>query len=73
MLGPRSKSHSDGKNVTITTVRNISPYLIEGSDTAIVSRTKPICSVPEIIYGSKPVEAGNLILSDDEKKQFHNS
>jgi hypothetical protein len=26
--------------------------------------------VPEIIYGSKPVEAGNLILSDDEKKQF---
>ncbi len=61
---------SDGKNVTIATVRNISPYLIEGSDTAIVSRTKPICSVPEIIYGSKPVEAGNLILSEGEKKQF---
>jgi hypothetical protein len=26
--------------------------------------------VPEIIYGSKPVDAGNLTLSDDEKEQF---
>ncbi|MGC2751317.1 MAG: type IIL restriction-modification enzyme MmeI, partial [Candidatus Acidiferrum sp.] len=61
---------SDGENVTIATVRNISPYLIEGSDTAIVSRTKPICGVPEIIYGSKPVDGGNLILSDEEKMRF---
>lgn len=61
---------SDGENVTTTTVRNISPYLIEGPDAAIVSRSKPICSVPEIIYGSKPVEAGNLIFSDAEKAKF---
>ena len=61
---------SDGENVTIATVRNISPYLIEGSDTAIMSRSKPICSVPEIIYGSKPVDAGNLILSEQERERF---
>jgi hypothetical protein len=58
------------KNATISPAKNISPYLIEGPDVAIMSRTKPICSVPEIVYGSKPVDAGNLILSDEEKKAF---
>jgi hypothetical protein len=61
---------SDGENGTITTVRNISPYLIEGSNTAAASRTKPLCDVPDIVYGSNPVDAGSLILSDDEKKEF---
>jgi hypothetical protein len=61
---------ADGVKVTIQTVSNISPYLIEGSDIAIVSRSKPICNVPEIIYGSKPVEGGNLILADEELKPF---
>ncbi len=61
---------SDGERVTKTTVRNISPYLIEGSDRAIVSRSRPICDVPEIIYGSKPVDGGNLIFSDEERTQF---
>lgn len=60
---------SDGENGTITTVRNISPYLIEGSNTAVASRTKPLCDVPNIVYGSNPVDAGSLILSDDEKKE----
>jgi hypothetical protein len=61
---------SDHETVTITRVSNISPYLIEGSDLAIASRTKPLCSVPAIIYGSKPVDGGNLILSDEEKGSF---
>ncbi len=61
---------SDGENVTATTARNISPYLTEGSDTAVISRPKPICPVPEIIYGSKPVDGGNLILSDEERTNF---
>lgn len=61
---------SAGEQVTLSMVRNVSPYLIEGPDAAIVSRTKPICNVPEIIYGTKPVDGGHLILSDEEKKQF---
>jgi len=61
---------SEGQNATIGTVPNISPYLVEGSDIAVTPRTEPLCDVPEIIYGSKPVEGGNLILSDKEKKQF---
>ncbi len=51
----------------ISTVSNISPYLVEGSDQVVKSRTRPICDVPEMTNGSKPVDGGNLILSNDEK------
>jgi len=61
---------SDGQNAAIANVANISPYLIEGSDVTVTARTKPLCDVPEIIYGSKPVDGGSLILSDEEKKLF---
>jgi hypothetical protein len=61
---------SENEQVTTATVRNISPYLIEGSDLAIISRTIPLCNVPEIVYGSKPVDGGHLILSDEQKAEF---
>lgn len=48
-------------------VKNINPYLVEGGDLAVVKRTKPICSVPEINYGSMANDGGALILSDEEK------
>jgi hypothetical protein len=51
----------------ISHVSNISPYLVEGSDRVIISRTKPICNIPEMTNGSKPVDGGNLILSDEDK------
>jgi len=48
-------------------VKNINPYLIEGKDLIILSRTKPICNVPLVIAGNKPVDDGNLLLNKDEK------
>ncbi len=53
-----------------TKVKNINPYLLEGKDFAILSRTKPICDVPEINYGSMANDGGNLLLTDNEKKQL---
>jgi hypothetical protein len=53
-------------------VRNINPYLIEGKDSIILSRTKPINNVPEMVYGSKPVDDGNLLLSEAEKVDYLN-
>lgn len=50
--------------------KNISPYLVDFEDTVLLSRTKPICKVPEMVWGNKPVDGGNLILSDDEKAEF---
>lgn len=51
-------------------VKNISPYLIEGNNVFLVSRTKPVSDVLPVIYGSKPADGGNLILSNDEKQEL---
>ena len=50
-----------------TNAGNINPYLIDFDDLVIVSRSKPICEVPEIVAGNKAVDGGNLILSEDDK------
>ncbi|MBK9719983.1 MAG: class I SAM-dependent DNA methyltransferase, partial [Saprospiraceae bacterium] len=51
-------------------VNNINPYLVEGKDFALLSRTKPICDVPEITYGSMANDGGFLLLNDIEKNEF---
>lgn len=60
---PKSESHE-------IEVKNISPYLIDSSDLVITSRNSPICNVAEIVYGSKPTDGGNLLLSDEEHTEF---
>lgn len=51
-------------------VKNISPYLIAGSNLAVESRDKPIHEGSKMVYGNKPVEGGYLILSTEEKNQL---
>lgn len=51
-------------------VKNINPYLVEGKDFALLSRTKPICKVPSILFGSKLVDEGNYLFTEEEKNQF---
>lgn len=48
-------------------VSNISPYLVSGSNIAVQSRKMPIHEGTKMVYGNKPVEGGNLILSTEEK------
>ncbi len=50
--------------------KNISPYLLEGGDTPVSSRGKPICQVSEMVYGNKPVDGGHLLLTTAEKNQL---
>ncbi len=64
-IPPRLFSDSGVKEVT-----HISPYLIEGSDVFVVSRSKPICNVPEIGIGNKPIDDGNYIFSKEEMEEF---
>jgi type I restriction-modification system DNA methylase subunit len=51
-------------------VRNINPYLLEGKDFALSARTKPICNVPEMLYGNKIVDGGYYLFTDGEKDAF---
>jgi hypothetical protein len=51
-------------------VRNINPYLVDQDDTLIMGRNKPICKVPEAIFGNMPNDGGNFLFSDVEKEAF---
>ena len=43
-------------------VENINPYLIDAPSVLIENRSKSICNVPPILYGSMPIDDGHLIL-----------
>jgi len=45
---------------------NINPYLLDAPTVFIENRSKPLWNVPEINYGSMPIDDGHLILEKDE-------
>jgi hypothetical protein len=49
---------------------NINPYLVDAMDVVLPRRTVPICAVPEIGIGNKPIDDGNYLFTTDEKKAF---
>lgn len=51
-------------------VKNINPFLVEAPTVIIESRAVPICNVPKMSSGGKPVEGGNLIFTESEKLDF---
>jgi len=54
-------------------VSKISPYLIEGTSSAVVSRRKPLKDdVPALLFGNKPNDGGHLLLSTEEKLELTN-
>ena len=52
------------------TSENINAYLIDAPTVFIESRSSPLCSVPAMRSGGKPVEGGNLIFTESEKADF---
>jgi len=54
-------------------VDNINPYLIPAPNVFLESCSKPICSVPQMRSGGKPVEGGHLIFTENEKIEFVNN
>ncbi len=50
-------------------VDNINPYLIDGPNVFIESRTTPLCDVPAMVYGNKPTDGGFLFLSEEEYQE----
>ena len=50
--------------------RNINAYLIDADNIFVESRSKPICDVPEIGIGNKPIDGGNYLFTKDEMLDF---
>ena len=51
-------------------VSNINGYLVEAENVFVESRNKPICNVPEIGIGNKPIDGGYYLFSKDEMLDF---
>jgi hypothetical protein len=49
---------------------NINAYLIDAPNTFIESRQKPLCDVPDIGIGNKPIDGGFYLFNEEEKNEF---
>jgi hypothetical protein len=49
---------------------NINPYLVDAADVLLPNRSKPICGVPEIGIGNKPIDGGNYLFTTEERDAF---
>ena len=58
------------ENETKNIVTTINPYLIEAPTIFIDSRIHPICQVPEIGIGNKPIDGGNYLFKENEMQEF---
>jgi hypothetical protein len=59
-----------GVDASVSKAANISPYLIAGPDISITARSKPLCPVPEIVFGSMPNDGGHLLFTKFSKEEF---
>lgn len=57
----------------IRKVTNINQYLVEAKEITISKSKNPICKVPKMQWGNKPVDGGNLILNNREKQELLNT
>ncbi|ODS91480.1 MAG: methylase [Comamonas sp. SCN 65-56] len=49
---------------------NINPYLVDAPDVVLPRRSRPICAVPEIGIGNKPIDDGNYLFTTEERDAF---
>lgn len=65
--------HEIGGEIHIQTVHNISPYLIEGTNTTVQTRSKPHLKNTKImVKGNQPTDDGNLLLNRSEREDLLN-
>lgn len=65
---PLIKERRIYRDYRYTLAKNINMYLLDAPDVIISSRSKPLCEVPKISYGSMPIDNNNLILLEDDVK-----
>jgi hypothetical protein len=49
---------------------NINPYLVDAPDVVLWRRSRPICDVPAIGIGNKPIDDGNYLFTTEERDAF---
>jgi hypothetical protein len=71
-----SFKNSDKKQIIVNQVakqvNNINGYLVEGENIFIEGRTKPLCNVPKMVSGNKPVDGDFLKINKEDYLPFIN-
>lgn len=67
LVKPKCKIYSGDRFVYAT---RINPYLLDAEVIIVESISRPICDVPPMRSGGKPVEGGYLIFTEEEKNDF---
>jgi hypothetical protein len=67
---PKRLYECHGDEVAVTAASSITPYLVEGSDRALENRATPLCQVPQIGIGNKPIDGGYYLFTPEEKRAF---
>lgn len=56
--------------ITRKMVYNISPYLVEGSDTFVVAAKDSLCEMPKMSFGNQPRDGGFFVIKEEEYKDI---
>ena len=62
--------YEDEAQPTVSIATNINPYLVDGSNVTIANRSTPLCDVPEIGIGNKPIDGGYYLFTPEQKSEF---
>lgn len=57
-------------NGNMKVVQNINGYLVEADNIIVENFNKPICNVPVIGIGNKPIDGGYYLFTEEEKDEF---
>lgn len=57
-------------NGQVSRVEHINAYLVDAADVFVESRSKPLCDVPEIGIGNKPIDGGHYLFTKAEMDAF---
>ena len=57
-------------NDKVTKVSHINAYLMDAPDVFVGSRSLPLCDVPPVGIGNKPIDGGNYLFTKEEMEDF---
>lgn len=68
--GTKALFNVGSKGITSVSPGNINAYLVDAPDVFVWNRTNPLCEVPKIGIGNKPIDGGFYLFNDEEKREF---
>lgn len=70
--GPKLLFHYENPKSDAVEIKatNINAYLVDAKNVFLASRNEPICNVPHIGIGNKPIDDGNYLFTTEEMEAF---